>query len=161
MNWEAIGAIGEVGGAIGVVATLAYLAMQVRQNSDNLRHNSEAVRAATELENARMAAEWNSEVASRPELSELWVLAGGDKEMTPAQRLRFGFMMAALFYRFEGLYRQWERELLPDESWRAWELVIVNNFSFPAVRAWWAAGQHPFSESFRHHVDRLIKEGDG
>ena len=43
MNWEAIGAIGEVGGAIGVVATLAYLAMQVRQNSDNLRHNSEAV----------------------------------------------------------------------------------------------------------------------
>ncbi len=157
MNWEAIGAVGEVGGAIGVVATLVYLAVQVRQNSDNLQHNSESVRAATELENARLAAEWNSEVAREPALAEIF-LAASSGELTREQALRFRFLMASLFYRFEGLYRQNERGLLSDEAWRAWEKVILNMLSFPEVKQWWTDVMHPFSDSFRTHVDRLIAE---
>jgi len=37
MNWEALGATAELLGAIGVIATLVYLAVQIRQNSHQLR----------------------------------------------------------------------------------------------------------------------------
>ena len=40
MNWDAVGAIGEVVGAMAVVVTLAYLAIQVRENSRQLRLTS-------------------------------------------------------------------------------------------------------------------------
>jgi len=162
VNWEAIGAVGEVGGAIGVIATLGYLAAQIRQNTHNIQHNSEAVRAATELENARFAAEWNSEVARDPDLAELWIVAMNNPgDMTPAQRVRFGFLMASLFYRFEGLYRQYERGLLTEESWRAWEEVILFTLDIGENRNWWGGKTHPVSASFRAHVDRLLAARQG
>jgi hypothetical protein len=37
MNWDAIGASAEMLGAVGVIATLVYLALQIRQNSHQLR----------------------------------------------------------------------------------------------------------------------------
>ena len=46
MNWDAIGSIAEVIGALAVLITLAYLAVQVRQNSTQLR---EAARLANQV----------------------------------------------------------------------------------------------------------------
>jgi type III secretory pathway lipoprotein EscJ len=40
MNWEAIGAIGEWVGAVAVLATLIYLAVQIKQNTRQLKSNS-------------------------------------------------------------------------------------------------------------------------
>ena len=47
MNWEAIGAIGEVLGAIGVIVTLAYLAVQIRQNTRDIRCYIRALRSGS------------------------------------------------------------------------------------------------------------------
>ena len=41
MNWDALGAIAELLGAVAVFFTLAYLALQVRQNANALRHQNE------------------------------------------------------------------------------------------------------------------------
>ena len=43
MSWEAIGAVGEVVGAVAVLATLLYLAVQIRQNIDQLAQSSDAI----------------------------------------------------------------------------------------------------------------------
>jgi hypothetical protein len=37
VNWEAVGAIANLAAALGVIATLIYLAIQIRQNSNQLR----------------------------------------------------------------------------------------------------------------------------
>src|SRR5215471_1225620 len=37
VNWEALGAIANLLAAFGVIATLIYLAIQIRQNSNQLR----------------------------------------------------------------------------------------------------------------------------
>ena len=37
VNWEAVGAIANLVAAFGVIATLIYLAIQIRQNSNQLR----------------------------------------------------------------------------------------------------------------------------
>jgi hypothetical protein len=47
VNWDAVGAIAELLGALGVIATLIYLAAQIRQSSDLVRHaTASASRAA-------------------------------------------------------------------------------------------------------------------
>jgi hypothetical protein len=45
MNWEAIGATGEVMGAIAVLVTLVYLAVQIRQNTDQAKQANTIARA--------------------------------------------------------------------------------------------------------------------
>ncbi len=37
MNWDAVGAIAESAGALGVIVSLIYLALQVRQNTKQVR----------------------------------------------------------------------------------------------------------------------------
>ncbi len=45
MNWDAIGAIGEATGAIAVLITLIYLAVQLRQNTEQARQANMIARA--------------------------------------------------------------------------------------------------------------------
>ena len=52
MSLADLGNIGEFVGAIAVVASLVYLALQIRQNTRQLDHNSEVVSANVELDNA-------------------------------------------------------------------------------------------------------------
>ena len=47
MNWEAVAAIGEAVGAFGVIASLGYLAIQIRQNTRQIRQNIEVNRVAS------------------------------------------------------------------------------------------------------------------
>jgi len=64
MNWEAIGAVSETIGAIAVVVTLIYLAVQIRQNSENLAAQVRATNFAGMADTWRIGAE-------SPELSEI------------------------------------------------------------------------------------------
>lgn len=44
MNWEAIGAIGEIVAAAAVLITLIYLAVQIRQNTNQMERSDRAAR---------------------------------------------------------------------------------------------------------------------
>ncbi len=46
MTLQDLGNIGEFVGALGVVASLIYLALQIRQNTRQLRNNARAIRLA-------------------------------------------------------------------------------------------------------------------
>lgn len=152
-----LGNLGEFVGAVAVVVSLIYLAYQIRQNTRQLDQNTEVVRAEAELHNARLAADFNARVSDDPELVELWRLGTRDSgDLTESQRIRFGFLMGDLFYRLEGLFRQYDRGFLGEESWRAWERLLAGLLAGSLVRSWWETEQHPFSASFRAHVDGLI-----
>ena len=158
MSLEDLGNIGEFVGAIAVVASLVYLALQIRQNTSQLNQNTDVVRANAELDNARLAAEFNAHLAENSELSELWRLGTSQSEnLTESQQIRFGFMMGDLFYRLEGLFRQQQRGFLALDSWAAWDRLMSTLLRTPRVRSWWHAQQHPFSGAFMEHVDGLIQ----
>jgi hypothetical protein len=162
MSLEDLGNIGEFVGAIAVVLSLIYLAFQIRQNTFQLNQNTEVVRANAELDNARLAADFNARIANNGELSELWRLGNSAPiAISQEQTVRFGFLMGDLFYRLEGLFRQYRRGFLGSESWEAWASLMSRMLTTPVVRGWWDTGQHPFSVSFREYVDQLIQSGDG
>ncbi len=49
MNWEPLGVVAEIVGAAGVIITLAYLAMQIRQNTNQLKGEAISTINDTEL----------------------------------------------------------------------------------------------------------------
>lgn len=159
MTLDDLGNIGEFVGAIAVVVSLIYLALQIRQNTRQLDHNSEVVAANVELDNARLAAEFNAHVASSPELAELWIRGVfGSEELTAVEETRVGFMLGDLFYRLEGLYHQHRRGFLPKDSWTPWETLMRNVFAGSMPRRWWANRAHPFSIDFTAHVDKIAAD---
>jgi hypothetical protein len=82
MNWDAVGAIGEIVGAAAVVATLGYLALQIRQNTRELRSSSFRD-VFNSYSNVRLATIENSDV------SELITKAfERPEEISAAQRYR-------------------------------------------------------------------------
>ncbi len=105
MNWEAIGAIGELLGAVAVVLTLAYLAVQVRQNSENLNQNTRAVIAATEVAGGEQVLQGQLPVAENAELAEI-LLAGSEDyhALDPVRRLQFSSYWQAALISHQGYF---------------------------------------------------------
>ncbi len=79
MNWEAIGAIGEVVGGIGVIVTLGYLAVQIRQNTGQLRRNDEHTKTAALDETVRSFNQWREQISSDRATAEIWVRGLADR----------------------------------------------------------------------------------
>jgi len=95
MSWEALGAIGEIVGAAGVILTLAYLAVQVRQNSRLLERSTEATRVTADAAMVGNFNEWRETVIANPEVGDLFVRGMEDPAgLTPAERLRFNYLLA-------------------------------------------------------------------
>ena len=91
MNWDALGAIAEVLGAIGVIATLGYLALQIRQNTA-------AQSAATELEKSSAYSRFHSNIARSETLADIWEKGFEDEaSLTPHEKRRFIWIIADYF----------------------------------------------------------------
>ena len=123
MTLEDLGNIGDFVGGIGVVATLVYLVLQIRQNTRELEHNSEQVRASAELETARLMADWHAVGASSPDLVRIWGvhMARGASALTSGERGRLVWFVAQYITIVEGLYRQHRRGFLSADSWQPYE----------------------------------------
>ena len=157
MNLQDLGNLGEFVGAVAVVVSLVYLALQIRQNTRQLDHNSDVVAANAALDNARLAAEFNANVAHTPELAALWARGiFGAEDLAGEEETRVGFLLGDLFYRLEGLYHQRRRGFLSEDSWLPWERLIRMILANPLPRRWWRTGLHPFSRDFAAHVDGLV-----
>ena len=83
MNWEAIGAIGEILGAIAVLVTLVYLALQIRQNTYQIRE-------AASQDTIHL---WNTisqATVSDPNLVEIFLKGQNDlSALNPVERKRY------------------------------------------------------------------------
>jgi hypothetical protein len=159
MTIQELGSLGELVGGFAVIVSLIYLAVQIRQNNRHLEHNTEAARARVELDNSDVAARFNSMVASDADLALIWFKGLSESgTLDETERARFLFLMGALFYGFEGLFRQHERRFLAEESFRPWARLMANLLNAPLVREWWQSRGHPFSESFVSYVDALLDQ---
>ena len=78
MNWDALGAIGELVGALAVVVTLIYLAVQIRQSTNQ----SAANMASTVLNEYNRLQEI---VISDQQISETLLRMKTDQELSPLQ----------------------------------------------------------------------------
>jgi hypothetical protein len=162
MTLQDLGNLGEFVGAMGVVASLLYLALQIRQGSQQIRENTNSVLGSVESENARGSSDFLQSLAESPQLARVWRLGLSEPaELTEDEGAQFAMLMGAAFYRLEGPFRQYRRGLLSEDAWEPWERLIRRYLRSPAVLAWWSRRDIPFSPSFIEYVDARIPTSSG
>jgi hypothetical protein len=152
---ETLGNIGDFVGGIGVIVTLIYLAIQIRQNTQQLDHNSELVQASAELETARLLAEVHASAAASPELVRLWNLMPTPDALDELERARLLWFLGQYLFVVEGLFRQYRRGFLPKESWVPHERAIAGMLQAEWVWSWFESRIAPLSDDFHAQASLL------
>ena len=71
MNWEAVGAIAEAIGVIAILVSLVYLAVQIRQSTEQFTRGVEATELAAFERNIESGNHLREILILHPELAEL------------------------------------------------------------------------------------------
>ena len=153
MNWEAAGAIGEIVGAFAVVLTLFYLARQLRQSNLNTEASVES----------QMGSWWshaNREMILSSDMIEVIEKGLNDTQaLSDPDRRRFSWWLASLFYMFDNLHKQYQKGVLPKNSWVMNEMSISGLMKSRSVSLWWESGFFQATPDFKQRVEEIRKEG--
>jgi len=154
MNWDAIGAVAELLGASGVIASLAYLALQVRQNTRQMRLNAESLSMMHEMGGAELSNAIALQVMTDPDLADLVRRARhGEADLSPNERVRWGtYLLSALLIMQAG-YHNYRKGLADEDSWKGHARGLVALMDCSGARDWWAKNQQRFSDSFVTFLD--------
>ena len=157
MNWDAVGAIAESIGAIAVVLSLIYVAVQIRQNTQQFSRSVEANQLAAFERNVESGNRIREIMILHPELAEL-LLSGfkNYKEFSRSEKFRFGLLLRNIFSGIQGGYiRQLSVEHDPtgfEGIGRVLDDVLVN----PGVRDWLDETSPDWRPAFRDFVDARL-----
>ena len=78
MNWDAVGAIAESVGVLAILISLVYLAMQVRQNTQQICRSVEASELAAFERNIESGNAVRELLIIHPELTEIFLQGAKD-----------------------------------------------------------------------------------
>ena len=150
MNWDAIGAIGEILGATAVVISLVYVAVQIRQNTNETRmQRTQSLIAAN--------ADVNSQVAGDKELADVFQAAVVDFDaLSGSEKIRFGGLVFSTFNRYSFAYYQYLRGDLEEVFWKVIEQEMAVFLTLPGARTWWERDKSRFIPEFVAHLDKLV-----
>ena len=152
MNWDAISAIADTLGILGLIGTLVFLAIQIRQNTASVKAN-------TELETSKIWAEFHERVSHSNEMASIWDKGLTDeKTLSPDEKRKFIWFIAAFFVMVESHFRQWESDYLSDETWKVYRRTASGLLTNPLVKRWWISGVSPYSDEFRNNMDNAVIE---
>lgn len=149
---ENLANVGELVGGFAVVVSLIYLAIQIRQNTANIR-------SATLATNTEIWSSMLTQVA-HPDFNESYLLgSSGKPDLKPHQLLQFYLICRAIFVAFESQFYQHQQGTLDSEIYLGYERSTKNQIlSLPGFQAYWRATSHEFSPDFVERVDQLIGE---
>lgn len=151
MDWEAVGVLAEVVGATGVIITLIYLAVQIRQNTNQLR--GEAIATVNEAE-VTLLRDFRDDL----DLISAYVNASHDWDsVTPQQQARAHAHLIAWTRNSELAYNLWSSNALPESIYKTREDTIVSIISAPGSRKWWDLHNGMFE---KHFVSRITARAD-
>jgi hypothetical protein len=158
MDLEALGNIGDFLGGIGVVITLLYLAIQIRQNTRQMRLDSAAART-TALEDTTMGINrWIERITSNKDLADVWRRGLEDPgQLDEADMLRFQYMSTQLMLTWQISFRR-TQHLEDDELWAYNRLYIKMYLRSPGFQTIWAGTRSLMTPPFAAEVDELASK---
>ena len=137
MSLNDLGNIGEFVGAIGVVASLIYLAVQIRQNTAHMAHNTEAFEMSSLESSLESASRIREIFILNPDIAELY-LEGLKRysELDASQRFRFAMLLRNIFGALQsGYVRHLKFESDPTDFENSIQM-IDNMLAARGVREW-------------------------
>ena len=156
MNWDALGAIAELLGAVAVFFTLAYLALQVRQNANALRHQNEF--SAAQIMQARTDTLINVSAAMLSNEQNLQIISNigpelaSRRDIDPADQQRANQVLNVFRSMFENIYEQHQRGFVSQEFYQGTTVRGLEYFGSALL-----AFRTPMSPDFKVEVQRIVE----
>lgn len=161
MNWDAVGAIAEMLGALGVILSLAYLAVQIRQNTDQIGEHSRELRIAALDSIAASFSRFRDPLIRDPEIAALWARGIEDFEaLDPVERIRLGRLLQELFFAHQNTWSRYREGATTEAAWIDHRGSIAANLRHPGIRTWWSETRAIFADEFEEVVEALMREDD-
>ncbi len=148
MNWDAIGSIAEVVGALAVLITLAYLAVQVRQNSTQLREATRHAKISSLDHTVEMFSRFRG-MLTEPNNSELHVrglesYAG----LSDAEKVQFGALIEEYIFGYHAMYVRYLNGDLDEPTWNRRIPIPATLIKTAGGSEWWEARKAIFPIDF-------------
>lgn len=156
MSMEELSNYAEVFGGIAVIISLMYLAVQVRANTREQRH--QARYDQFEIQNSV----YNLMIEDA-ETTRVFIKAGQDYEtLDDAERIRFGVANLKVLHAFYLIMEMRDDGLVDEDVFRGFEQFILGSLSTPGSRYWWTKMQFPqhVAPRVREHFTKLLAEKD-
>ena len=154
MNWEAVGAIAELVAALGVIVSLVYLAKQIKANSDNISHNTEALLSSGDIGSNQIVLEIYGPQTKNGELAELTLKGHASFEsLNAVEQYRYSMVLLSMFESHQTFFIQTQRGSARQETWDYYERTFAQLCSLPGVIHWWRQNGDPFNPRFAEYVN--------
>ena len=139
---------------LGVIASMVFVGLEIRQNT-------QAVRANAIQESTNVARQQVLTLAADPELTRLDLACADDPPgLTEEEQHRCFLLSLSFWWGMQGLFHQWDLDVLPDETWASWRRVICINYAAPWERRF-LANASQFDSVFIAMVESCGTEEEG
>lgn len=155
MSLEALGNLGDLLGGIGVIVTVIYLAIQIRQNTEQLRSNAAHAQNLAQEEVGRLMSPWMSQIIADKELAALWRRGlAGDSTLDEVDQLRFEMLFMQLVQAYQSVFRRARRT----NDRNQWELMHGYIRMYRRQQGFaecWSRGKGAYDPDFVAEFDRI------
>ena len=160
MNWEAIGAIGEIVGAIAVVVSLAYLAVQIRQNTNQVAEQIKALKLEGHNAAANDHARFRQSIIQSPQVASLYRRGKASYvNLSPDEQAQVSELFRDYFWASANMQlRNLQSGSIDDSLWDIAAASLRPYLENDGIRQWWGESKGEFPEDFVEIVDRLALE---
>ena len=152
MNLEQLANLGEFIGGVAVIASIVYLAIQIRQNTRQ-------VKSATLATNTTNWSSMLVNLASNDRSGAYLDGALGREDISPEHFLQFVQVSRAMLVSFETQYFQYREGALDKDIYFGYERACRDQMlAYPGFQMIWEITRSGFSPQFAELVDKLIEE---
>ena len=163
MNWDAVGAIAEVIGAIAIFVSLVYLAVQIRQSTQQAARALKANELAAFERNIESGNRIRELLMLNPDLSDLLIKGYVSyKKLDSAEKIRFGLLLRNIFSEMQGAYVRQQTINHDPDNFQASARLIDDMVANHGVREWLSRNEPDWRPDFREFVyQRLAAVTEG
>jgi hypothetical protein len=157
MTLQDLGSIGEFVGAIATVATLAYLAMQLRQNSVQLRESSRMAQMSSIDRTVESFSRYRGMLAE-PQNAEVYTRGlESYAKLSATDKVRFGAIIEEYFFAYSALYNRVANGGYHMTTWTAQANSGASVLENPGVAEWWADRKFIYSDDFVTELEGFVE----
>ncbi len=156
MNWDILGAISETIGAIAVIVTLAYLAVQIRQNTLQIRNEGH-------INISDSYREIIGNLLHDNDLFRLVVLGCQDwNNLTAFEQSRFHAFFHQHLDHFRLAVQLHRKGSIDQDVYDSIESLHIRVLANPGARVWWnMVGKSLVEKDLIEFIDRKLSEVEG
>lgn len=157
---DELGNLGDFIGGVAVLVTLVYLAIEIRQNTAQIKIGSEIARADTYARSVESFSVFRDFLISDSEVAEIYLRGCRDLgSLKPVERLRFYLILQQAFHTMQAVIANIASTGTQIEN-PAHTLNLDWMMKQPGVREWWRSESGRYEESFAALVNSQLDPGE-